>query len=346
MMNLEHAKRKNEHLSLAEKFYDAAHQAHPFDQVRLIPNALPEMATTEFNPQVQINGLTLQWPFYFEAMTGGSEQAKTVNMALARVANKTGIAMATGSLSPMFKLPQFNDSFQVVRNANPTGTIIANLGANVTVKQARQAIDLLQADALEIHLNVAQEAAMAEGDRNFHWRANIQQLVEELPVPVIVKEVGFGMSRATIQQLMSLGVKTINLSGRGGTNFVQIENRRNHVADFSDLTNWGLTTPESLLEAAGLDQVTLLASGGVTGPLDVIKAGVLGAQAVGVAGYFLHRYYQDGEEGLLKAVQTWQTEVTRIMTMLGCRHFSDLSQVDFVLDEQLYNYVQQRHLNH
>ena len=343
-MNLDHAKRKNEHLSLAEKFYQPAHQEHPFDQVRLIPNALPEMAPSEVDPATSVAGLHLQWPFYFEAMTGGSQQAKVINAALSNVAQQTDLAIATGSLSTMFKLPQFNDSFSIVRTNHPTGIVIANLSAKATVQKAQQAIDLLQADALEIHLNVAQETVMPEGDRDFHWLNNIKKLVQSLSVPVIVKEVGFGMSKETLHQLQQIGVQTVNVSGRGGTNFVQIEDRRNHDQEFTDLHDWGLTTPEALFEAHAVPNIQVIASGGVSSPLDVIKAGVLGAHAVGVAGFFLHKYYTDGENGLLATVKDWQTEIVRIMTMLSCRHFDELSKVPYVLKPQLLSYIQQRKL--
>lgn len=345
-MNLEHAQRKNEHLSLAEKYYQQVHQHHPFDQIRLIPNALPEMTTAEVQTNVKVAGLNLQWPFYFEAMTGGSQQALKVNQAFAEIARQTGLAMATGSLSTTFKLPQFNDSFQVVREANPNGIVFANLGANVSIEQAQQAIKLINADALEIHLNVAQELIMPEGDRDFHWQNHLKELIQGVDSPVIVKEVGFGMSKATIEQLQHLGAQIINVSGRGGTNFATIEDHRNHSAHFKDLHEWGLTTPESLLEAQGSinDGVTIVASGGVTSPLDVIKAGVLGAQAVGVAGFFLHQYYQHGKDGLLEVVQHWQTEITRILTLLGCHNFNDLRHVDYILSPELQSYVQQRHL--
>lgn len=344
-LNLQHAQRKNEHLSLAEKYYSQAHWFHPFNQVRLIPNALPETATTDVQTNVQVAGLDFQWPFYFEAMTGGSQQATKVNAAFARVASQTGIAMATGSMSITNKLPQFNESFQVVRQLNPNGVIIANLGANASIDQARRAVQLINADALEIHLNVAQEIVMPEGDRDFHCLDNLQKLIANLQLPIIVKEVGFGMSRETIKQLADLGAHTVNISGRGGTNFAMIEDHRNYPAQFADLYDWGLTTPESLLEANSLHKrPTIIASGGITSPLDVIKAGVLGAQAVGVAGFFLHEYYQHGEEGLLTTVQHWQTEIVRLLTILGCQHFSDLQHVQYVLSTELANYVQQRHL--
>lgn len=341
-MSPEHAKRKNEHLSLAEKFYDQTHHQHPFDQVRLLPNALPETAVADVKPAIKIGRLHMQWPFYFEAMTGGSDQAKKVNTALARVAQKTGLAMATGSLSITFKLPQFNDSFKAVRKINPDGIVIANLGANVTVEQAQQAINLLHANALEIHLNSAQEIVMPEGERSFRWAANIKKLIHHLDVPIIVKEVGFGMTRENLTSLKKLGVSLVNISGRGGTNFVKIEDRRNHDASFADLYQWGLTTPESLFEAQMVKDLTVIASGGITCPLDVIKAGVMGAQAVGVAGYFLHEYYQNGEDGLLRTVLHWQEELKRIMTILGCQHFNDLPQVSHVYGSDLQNYIQQR----
>lgn len=344
-MNLEHAKRKNEHLSLAEKFYEQTHQTDPFDQIRLVPNALPEMATSEVDTSVNVAGLQMAWPFYFEAMTGGSKQAQQINAVFSRVAQQTGLAMATGSLATIFKLPQYNDSFQVVRTNLPHGIIFANLGADVTVEQAKQAIDLISADALEIHLNAAQEAVMAEGDRDFHWLNNLEQLVEKLTVPVIVKEVGLGMSKENLAQLKAIGVKTVNISGRGGTNFVQIENRRNSTIDFESLQEWGLTTPESLFEAQSVNGLQIIASGGVRSPLDVIKAGVLGADAVGVAGFFLHEYYQHGESGLRATVQNWQTAIVRIMTILGCRHFNELKKVSTVLSPELLSYLQQRGLN-
>lgn len=341
-MNLEHAQRKNEHLSLAEKFYSASHQQHPFDQIRLLPNALPELATTEVQTTVTIDRLRFGWPFYFEAMTGGSKQAQTVNAAFARVASQTGVAMATGSLSTMFKLPQFNDSFTVVREMNPNGLVMANLGADVTVQQAQEAVELIQADALEIHLNGTQEIIMPEGDRDFHWLSHLQKLVDHLTVPIIVKEVGFGMTRENLRALKKLGVSIVNISGRGGTNFAQIEDRRNHHASFADLYDWGLTTPESLVEAQQVSRLEIIASGGITSPLDVIKAGAMGAKSIGVAGFFLHEYYQNGEAGLLKTVQQWQTEIKRIMTILGCQTFTDLANVPKVYGSDLLNYIQQR----
>lgn len=343
-MESQQAHRKDEHLSLATATYQRAHQHHYFDQVRLIHNALPEMAVKDVDHHVQLaDGLQLEWPFYLEAMTGGSNQAAKINRTLAQLASKYHLAMATGSLSVALKEPATRPSFTVVREENPDGIVIANLGADASLENAQTAIDILGANALELHLNAAQELVMPEGDRDFHWLNNIASLVDKLDLPVIVKEVGFGMSRTTIDRLKNVGVQLVNVSGRGGTNFAMIEDRRNHQLDLDDLADWGQTTPESLLEARG-NKATIIASGGITCPLDVVKAGVLGAQAVGVAGYFLNILIRDGATALDEILTGWRTELPRLLTLLGCRNFRDLQKIPFVLQDDLYSYAQQRHL--
>ena len=343
-MESQQAHRKDEHLSPATATYQRAHQHHYFDQVRLIHNALPEMAVKDVDHHVQLaDGLQLEWPFYLEAMTGGSNQAAKINRTLAQLASKHHLAMATGSLSVALKEPATRPSFTVVREENPDGIVIANLGADASLENAQTAIDILGANALELHLNAAQELVMPEGDRDFHWLNNIASLVDKLDLPVIVKEVGFGMSRTTIDRLKNVGVQLVNVSGRGGTNFAMIEDRRNHQLDLDDLADWGQTTPESLLEARG-NKATIIASGGITCPLDVVKAGVLGAQAVGVAGYFLNILIRDGATALDEILTGWRTELPRLLTLLGCRNFRDLQKIPFVLQDDLYSYAQQRHL--
>lgn len=345
-MESQQAHRKNEHLSLAAKLYPQTHQRDYFDEVRLIHNALPECGVGSIDHRVRLTpALTLEWPFYIEAMTGGSRQAEKINQQLARLARKHQLAMATGSLSIALKEPAVASSFTVVRKGNPDGLVFANLSADATLDQAQRAISLLDADVLELHLNAAQELVMPEGERSFNWLANIRQLVQQLPVPVIVKEVGFGMSRENIRQLQEAGCRLINVSGRGGTNFAMIEGKRNRQHDFAPLYDWGQTTPESLLEARAVKpSAAIIASGGVRSPLDVVKAGALGARAVGVAGYFLEVLIRDGEAALDQVITDWQVAITRLLTLLGCRSFSELAAVDFVLQGGLYDYARQRKL--
>lgn len=342
-MESAHAHRKNEHLSLAEKQYEESHAHDIFSAVRLLPTSLPEMAVEDVDVRPKRLGWDWQWPFYVEAMTGGSQPATKVNAALARQARDHRLAMATGSMSIIFKDPSAKQSFQVVRQENPDGFIMANLGPSATLAQAEAAVSLIDANALEIHLNAAQEVVMAEGDREFYWADHLAKIIAVLPVPVIVKEVGFGMSAATIRQLEALGAHFINPSGRGGTNFAKIEDQRNHHNDFSTLFDWGLTTPESLLEAKNRRRQTrILASGGVTSPLAVLKAGALGADAVGVAGFFLHQLIKNGEIGLDATLTQWQTELPRLFPLVGAKDWTALQQVPTLFSPDLESYWRQR----
>lgn len=339
------AHRKVEHLSLAEKLYSVSHQSHPFDNVRLVPTGLPETIVKDVNLTTKLGPLSLAVPFYIEAMTGGSQQSTKINRSLARLAAKHHLAMATGSMSIIFKDPAAEASFTCLRKENPHGLIFANLGAGANLKQAQAAVKLINADALEIHLNAAQETVMAEGDRKFKWQANLKEIITNLDVPVIIKEVGFGMSAQTIADLAQLGAQIVNVSGRGGTNFAMIEDRRNHEDDFTDLYDFGLTTPESLLEAQLLTKrPTIIASGGITSPIDVVKALAMRASAVGVAGYFLHELIQNQEAGLDRAIDHWVREIKRLYALLGCQSTADWQRVKTVLSPELVGYLAQRKL--
>lgn len=344
-MESQHSHRKDEHLSLAEKFYKETHASNQFAEVRLIHNSLPELGIDDVSLTTVAGELTLPAPFYIEAMTGGSEKSKTVNDQLAAIAANLHLAVASGSQSIALRDPHVVDSFEILRKNNPNGIVFANLSANATVDQASVAIKMLQADAIEIHVNAVQEMVMPEGERKFNWLDNIQRLVAHLSVPVIVKEVGFGMSNETIQSLNQVGVQYVNISGRGGTNFAMIENRRNHDNDFTDLMNWGQTTVESLLEAQEFNRkMTIIASGGITAPIEIVKAGVLGASAVGVAGQILHILIHDGPDQLERSLAGWLEEIKRLLVLTGSRDFKDLRNVNHIFSNQLLNYISQRKL--
>ncbi len=255
--------------------------------------------------------------------------------------------MAVGSESVGLSDPSVRDSFKIVRQTNPNGLIFANIGANHSLEDAQKAVDLISADALELHINVAQELIMPEGDRQFQFIENIQKIVANIKVPVIVKEVGFGMSKETIQELAGLGVQYINVSGRGGTNFATIENFRRPSKDMDYLKNWGLITVESLLESRALDQpLTTIASGGVKSPLDVAKCLAMGASAVGVAGYFLHEIIHKDDDAIVADIKDWQYGLKTIMLMLNCQTIADLKRQRLILNPELISYLNQRNIKY
>lgn len=338
--------RKNEHVSLAEKFAKDARKSD-FDSFRFVHHSFPEMSVADASLSTSFATLDMEFPFYINAITGGSTWTKKVNEKLALIARETGIAMATGSISAALKDPTVKDSFTIVRETNPTGKIFANLGTGQTLENAKKAIDLIQADALQIHVNSPQEIVMPEGDRDFsNWLTELEKIVQNVSVPVIVKEVGFGMSRETIKQLSSIGVKTIDISGQGGTNFAQIENYRRENEKLDYLEGWGQSTVISLLEAQPfIGQVELLASGGIRNPLDIVKSLSLGARAVGISGLFLHMALREGVEATVLEVNAWKNQIASIMTLLGKKSISELTSTDIILLGEVKDWCDLRHID-
>ncbi|WP_327358054.1 type 2 isopentenyl-diphosphate Delta-isomerase [Streptomyces sp. NBC_01304] len=329
------ATRKDDHVRLAV----AQHQTSPagqhapaqqvggFDDVHFTHHALAGTDRDRVSLRTSFAGWTWPVPLYINAMTGGSRKTGEINRDLAIAARETGLAIATGSMSPFLKDPACADTFTPVRKQHPDGFVMANVNANATPEQARRAVGLLDADALQIHLNAVQEIVMPEGDRSFgHWPAAIEAIAQALDVPVIVKEVGFGLSGRTVARLAGLGVAVADVAGRGGTDFARIENGRRPHADYAYLEGWGLSTPAALLDAHGKG-LPLLASGGVRHPLDVARALALGARAVGASGPFLATLVNDGLAALVDELTTWLEQLTALMTILGAHSPADLADL-------------------
>lgn len=350
--------RKDAHIALADAQYNPRANSG-FDSVRFMPNALPQLALDEVDSSVRVfakeassadgtsaNSAILTtaflWrsPLYINAMTGGSSNAQKINAQLARVAEKTGVAIASGSLSAALQNNALSATFSVIRSENPRGFVMANVSAGTSASDAMRAVEMLQANALQVHLNAAQELVMPEGDRDFrNWLKNIEQIVrscEAQHVPVVVKETGCGMTARDVLRLRNIGVCAVDVSGRGGTNFVTIENARRSRSGYDYLADWGLTTVESLIDiqkcdALKADPVEIFASGGVRTPLDVVRALALGASAVGVAGEFLHTLMHEDEDALLQQILDWQEQIRVIMALLGCKSVADLrDKTEFV----------------
>lgn len=324
--------KKDDHVYLAEKFH-LERGTSDFDSIRFVYNSFPEMALNQANIHTSFAGLNMENPFFINAMTGGSEKTKEVNKKLALVARETNLAMASGSLSVAIKDPTVSDSFQIIRETNPNGLIFANLGAEHSVEGAKKAIDILEANALQIHVNVLQELIMPEGDRDFsNWLKSIEKIVKAISIPVIVKEVGFGMSKKTIKQLKQIGVGTIDISGAGGTNFAKIENYRRQKNKYDYLEDFGQSTVVSLLEAQPfINNTNIIASGGIRNPLDIIKSLSLGAKAVGVSGTILKMVLDLGVEETILEINNWKRDIGLIMTLLGKRTVADLVHTDLVI---------------
>lgn len=331
-------KRKDEHIKLALNQF--AVKPNDFDQIQFIHSSIPNIHIEDVDLTTTLGPLRFDTPFFINAMTGGSSQTNAINDKLSIIANETNIAIASGSVSVALKQKKLEESFKVIRKNNPTGLVFANVGAGASVEATKRAIELLEADALQIHLNAPQELVMPEGDRNFnHWLQSIEAIQQAITIPLIIKEVGFGMNAKTYQQLHSCGVKYIDVSGKGGTNFVEIENARRSLGDYDYLNDWGLSTAQSLLEAQSFrDDIQFISSGGIRNPLDMVKSFALGARIVGVSGIILNMLNEYGIDKTIECIHMYKGHLKILYTMLGAKTREELETVDFVLKGSLRDY--------
>ena len=288
------AERKLDHIKHA--LSTGQSRATWLDDIRFVHQALPDSSWENVSLHTRIGELVFGSPFFINAMTGGGGAKTTeLNSQLARISREMNIPMAVGSQMAAIKNPEEIATYSTVRKENPNGLIFANLGSEASLDQAKRAVDMLEANALQIHLNVIQELTMPEGDRDFKGALNrIEQLVNELNVPVIVKETGFGISREAAMKLQSINVAAIDVGGFGGTNFAAIENerRKRKLAYFND---WGVPTAAALIETSNLNSnIPVLASGGIQHALDMVKCLSLGASAIGLAGRVLKTLVEEG----------------------------------------------------
>ncbi|MGY3480207.1 type 2 isopentenyl-diphosphate Delta-isomerase [Staphylococcus cohnii] len=345
MSDLKREQRKNEHVEIAMAQTDAT--ISDFDEIRFVHDSIPSIDVSDVNLEHSLKDFTLSQPLYINAMTGGSEWTKQINEKLAIVARESGIAMAVGSTHAALRNSNMASSFTVVRDTNPDGIIFSNVGADVPVDKAVESVKLLDAQALQVHVNAPQELVMPEGNRTFStWMDNLAQIVERVDVPVIVKEVGFGMSKETIKNLYEIGIRYVDVSGRGGTNFVDIENERRAYKDMDYLSMWGQTTVESLLESTAYQKdMDILASGGVRSPLDAVKCLALGASAVGMSRPFLNQVEQYGITETLNYTEQFTEHMKKIMTMLNAPTINDLKGSKMIFGPRLQSWIDQRNID-
>ena len=324
------SRRKVEHIQhvLQEPLSNA-----DFSDIRLLHNCLPGTSGSRVELGTKVAGLDLALPFFFNALTGGAAGTEEINHKLALASRHFRIPMAVGSQKAALEDPSLEGSYRIVRKTCPDGLIFANLSAGCSLEEARRAVDMLEADALQLHLNAPQEMVMPEGDRDFGgWLRNITEVTEGLKVPVIVKETGFGMAAEQVGMLAQAGVKAVDVSGRGGTNFINIEAGRAGLAA-GELADWGIPTPLALLEAleGKSGTVDIIASGGVNTSLSMVKSLALGAAAVGLGALPLKLILREGVDRAVKELEEIIEGIKKYMALLGARTVTDLKQVPLVI---------------
>jgi isopentenyl-diphosphate Delta-isomerase len=320
--------RKAEHIQLAlERRMQLG--ASYFDEYRFGHAALPEIDFDEIDLTVEFLGRRLAAPLLISSMTGGTEAAGLINRNLAAGAERTRIAVGIGSQRKALEDPAKADTFRV-REVAPSVPLLANLGAvqlnyGLGIRECHQVVEMIGADALILHLNPLQEAIQPEGQRNFAGLLpKMGEIARALPVPVIAKEIGCGISAATARALAGQGIRIVDTAGVGGTSWARIEAERAGDLDLGELfAAWGIPTPLSIQEVASVGGLTVIASGGIRNGLDVAKALAMGADLVGMAFPFLQAATESPER-VVEKVQRIVLELQICMFCLGAKTVAEL----------------------
>jgi isopentenyl-diphosphate delta-isomerase len=325
--------RKADHLRInLEEDVSAKGVGAGFDTYRFMHCALPEINLSDVSTATTVLGWDLSSPLFISCMTGGTESAHRINCVLAETAAELGIAIGLGSARVLLERPEALSSF-AIRDIAVGVPLFANLGAvqlnlGVTADDCARLVEVLGADALVLHLNALQEALQPEGDTRFGGLLErIETVAGLLPVPVVVKEVGWGISAELVGALLQAGVAAVDVAGAGGTSWSEVERHRlgGRAARTAEaFAGWGIPTAVALTQArAAAPDAVIFASGGVRGGLDVAIAAALGADLVGVAGPFL-RAAGGGTDECVDLGREWVDVLRIAMFCTGSRDLASL----------------------
>jgi len=334
-----HENRKLEHLRINLHENVQFHRSNGLERYRFVHQALPEIHHADISLATTFLGKSLRAPILISAMTGGAAEAERINLTLATAAQATRIAMGVGSQRAAIENAALARTYQVRRVA-PDILLLANLGAiqlnyAYTLDDCRRAVEMIQADALVLHLNAIQEAVQAGGNTNWAGLLHkIEQVCRALEVPVIAKEVGFGISEETARQLASAGVAAIDVAGAGGTSWAAVEAYRAPSAFLRELAeafwDWGIPTAESLVLARrGAPNVPLIASGGIRDGVEAAKCIALGAALVGLASPML-RLADRGVEEVIAGIKLIEEQMRTAMFGIGAANLGALRDTRYL----------------
>lgn len=315
-----------------------------FEKVMMIHHSLPELDFDSIDTSVELLGKKLKAPILITAMTGGCPEAKRINRNLATAAERVGIAMGLGSQRAMLNHPELADTYSV-RDSAPSILLLGNIGivqfANGSRAKEFTAAKQLGCDAIAVHLNPLQEAVQPEGDKNWSGCSKaLKEICAQSELPIVAKETGAGISYETARLLESSGVKAIDVSGCGGTNFAMVEAHRGSSTGevFHD---WGIPTVCSLLEVKKATSLPIICSGGVTNGLDVAKSIALGATVAGLARPLL-KPAMESAEAVEAKLREMIDQLKTAMLLVGAKNIEELKHARYVLTGMVKDWADQR----
>lgn len=335
-------KRKNEHINITLKRDVSSAISTGFESFSFQHCALPDIDLAQVAINTRFLGLDLKSPMMISSMTGGTNEGDRINRNLAEAAQEKRIAMGVGSQRAAIECGSKTQSVQL-RKIAPSIPLLANLGAvqlnyGFSVEDCQKAVDLIEADGLILHLNPLQEALQKEGQTNFEGlSAKIEQICSKLIVPVIVKEVGWGISAPIARHLVDLGVAVIDAAGAGGTSWSEVEKYRaseKHLFEISSqFRDWGIPTAYAVRDIRrALPDTPIIASGGLQRGMDLAKAIALGATIGGFAGRFLQAATTSTQQ-VLDVIDEISQELRITMFAVGAGNIADLSKTKIISRE-------------
>jgi isopentenyl-diphosphate delta-isomerase len=315
--------RKIQHINLA-KDPESQINKDPFSEISIPYKALPEIDYKDINTSASLLNKRVNQPLIIASMTGGTKHAQTINTNLAIAAEQTKIAFGVGSQRIALDLIEAENSFKIVRKYAPTTVIFANMGAvqlnyGKTIEDYQKIVDMIEADALYLHINALQEALQPEGDTNFSSiLRKIEELIKQVRVPVFAKEVGHGLDEWSINKLIEVGVNGIDVAGANGTSWAWIEAKRKGNELLAGwFKDYGISTEESLKNAQRFkDRVTIIASGGIRNPIQGFKALISGAHFYSAAKPFLEPALESPDR-LIEVINTWKKGLETVLFTQG-----------------------------
>lgn len=329
------SKRKDDHISICLKNDVSFLKTNGFEKYDLTHKALPELSLTDIDTTTTFLGKHFSFPFFIEALTGGTSKAGKINQNLARAAAEFGIGMGVGSQRAMLNNKETIPTYQV-RKVAPDILLLGNIGATqlpgLNTETVVDMVNQIGADGLAVHLNAAQELCQPEGDTDWsNVRSHIKRICSQVPFPVVVKETGCGIDAETARQLADAGVAALDIAGAGGTSFTKVESYRG-LSGSQAFGEWGIPTADALWQCRRSVGIQLIASGGLRTGVECAKAIAMGASLTGFALPLLDAAQQSDQEVLHKLTILGE-ELKKAMLLVGAKNMDGLGNVQVVCNQ-------------